>query len=179
MGIFDIFKKKKQEQVNIEIIQKKTYVGNVFLDKYPYGNEPIEETISIFNKDFKIEKFVLPKGFREFIATKKRYGFPLDEVPEFETIPYEEILDVAYNLIMGSDIFSLPPLCIPFGSGESGHEVYSLDYSQCGINGEPQVILTDDEEIDYEDNEDVSTYNFNKVYASKDFEQFLKIVREK
>ena len=118
----------------------------------------------------------MPKGFKEFVAAKKWYGFIKEGVPEFETILYNEILGVAYDLIMGSDVFTLPPLCIPFGSGESGHEMYSLDYSQCGIDGDPQVILVDDESIDYEDNEDVSTYTFNKVVI-QNFEKFLEIVK--
>ena len=178
--MFSLFKSQKRRNK----LNTNGNIPKVFVNAYSFGDDEnltdnLDEIIKKFNQDFELEKFVLPKGFREFIANKKQWGFPSDEVPEFETMPYEEILSVAYDLIMGCDVFMLPPFCIPFGGGDCGHTLYSLDYSNCGIAGEPQVILTDDEWIDYEDNEDVSTYNFNKVYAAKNFEQFLKIVKER
>lgn len=172
--MFRLFKKKKPK----DKLKQSGNVPKVFADKYPYKKEDTTKTVERFNKDFGLDKFVLPKGFIEFVETKKWYGFIKEGVPEFETIPYEKIIDAAYDLIMGSDVFMLPPFCIPFGDGETGHETYALDYLQCGIDGEPQVILVCHESIEYEDNEDVSTYNFNKV-TIPNFEKFFKILKER
>lgn len=63
------------------------------------------------------------------------------------------------------DEWEYPRVGIPIAETESaGHEIYFMDYRDLGENGEPKIILIDQEN------------DYKETYVAENFEEFVKMI---
>lgn len=145
----------------------------VFTKKY--SNEKNHDN---FERDFELNSYKLPDGFIDFCNSDKIYSLGEDFL-NLNPLKFSEIIKTAELLIWGSDVFCIPPHCIPFCDDESGgHVYYCLDYNLCGKQGSPRVVCVDNELIAFDNNENVAEYNFKEKVIADSFDEFLKKLKE-
>ena len=144
------------------------------LDSAP---QPDEETISEVEKRL---GYRLPAAYIELCHHCNGGGFNRDCFPTMEETSWAEdhVAITAYSAIGPDTANSLcgscgsqfmieeggyPPIGIVFGQCPSaGHDVIMLDYSECGPEGEPQVVHVDQE------------FDYARTLLVPDFASFIK-----
>lgn len=166
---------------NNNVITKKKVVNNNYLTPLPtvftkkYSDEQLNDS---FEREFDLNSYKLPDGFIDFCNSNKVYSLGEDTLNIYP-FKFTEIIESAKNLILGSDVFCIPPHCIPFCDDASGgHVCYCLDYNLCGKQGSPRVIYVDNEFIDFDDEENINEYNFEETIIANSFDEFLEKIKE-
>lgn len=180
-------KKIQNNNINIQdnkLATKKKIVNNNYLLPLPtvftkkYSDETLNDN---FEKEFNLDSYKLPDEFVDFCNSNKIYR--LGEDPRYASdlypLKFTKIIESAKHSIMWSDVFCIPPHCIPFCYDESGgHVFYCLDYNLCGKQGSPRIISVDNEFIDFDDYKNVREYNFKEKIIAESFGEFLKLIEE-
>ena len=199
LSIFSIVKyakthpklKNKQDTVISKVASSKTKmkflkpIPKIFTKKH---DEKLDfDNKEKFNKEFALKSYKLPARLNEFIDSDKQYHYKVDKRLNIIPIKFNDIEKRAYFYLMDSDVFNIPPHCIPFAEDESvGEVIYVLDYNLCGKQGEPRVLCIDITDIEYEDNaktddwgdEVIGSYIYNEEVIANTFSEFLSKLEE-